>query len=455
MEGLVSSYLQNIKSSLHLNIYVEVYEAEALEAAKKLDYRIQSNPQSLGRLYGAVISIKDVLCHEGHKVSAASKMLEGFLSQFTGYAVDNVLREDAIIIGRTNCDEFAMGSTNEHSAYGATLNGLDPSRVPGGSSGGAAVSVQQNTCLIALGSDTGGSVRQPSAFCGVYGFKPTYGRISRNGLIAYASSFDQIGIISHGTKDIATTLSVISGKDVLDSTTLDVPAPKNDLGDTCDKMRIAYFPEIFENDQISPDVTEAFYQGIAKLDSQGHTVKPVHFDLLEYLVPAYYVLTTAEASSNLLRYDGIRYGHQEDNPNDLEDLYCSSRTAGFGKEVKRRIMMGTFVLSIGYYDAYFNKAQKIRRMISERISEIFKDYDLIMMPTVTEPAWPIDSIQDDPVKMYLSDIFTVLANLCGIPALSVPIPSNTSNLSVGIQYMAPALEEERLLRFSKHFLEVA
>jgi aspartyl-tRNA(Asn)/glutamyl-tRNA(Gln) amidotransferase subunit A len=455
VEGLVKEYLHNIDSSSHLNIYIEVYEEHALELAKIIDKRIQENPQSLGKLFGAVISIKDVLCLEGQEVTAASKMLQGFTSQFTSHALSCALQEDAIIIGRTNCDEFAMGSTNEHSTYGTTLNGLDPTRVPGGSSGGAAVSVQQNTCLIALGSDTGGSVRQPSAFCGVFGFKPSYGRISRNGLIAYASSFDQIGIIAHGTKDIATILSVISGKDPLDSTSLDIPATRNNLSPKSDPLRIAYFHEIFKDDLLSEDVTDAFDRAIKSLESQGNSVEPVNFDLLDYLVPAYYVLTTAEASSNLLRYDGIRYGNREENPVDLEDLYCSSRTAGFGREVKRRIMMGTFVLSIGYYDAYFNKAQKVRRMISDRISEIFRDFDLIMIPTVTDPAWPVNSIQDDPVKMYLSDIFTVLANLCGTPALSVPVQSKSSNLSVGIQYMAPALEDERLLRFSYHFLEMA
>ena len=308
LHQLVQSYLERIDQSKDLNIYVEVFASEALDTAKKLDKKLKDGPQAVGKLFGAVISIKDVLCYKGHKVSAGSKILEGFTSQFTATAVQKLLDEDAIIIGRTNCDEFAMGSTNEHSVYGPTLNGLDDTRVPGGSSGGAAVSVERRTCLIGLGSDTGGSVRQPASFCGVYGMKPSYGRISRYGLIAYGSSFDQIGVITHNVQDCAMVVHVMSGQDHMDATSAPLPPISSNFDKEPRTYRVAYIPEILEHSSLDPEIKDGCYRMIEHLSSNGHECVPISFDLLPYLVPAYYVLTTAEASSNLSRYDGIRYG---------------------------------------------------------------------------------------------------------------------------------------------------
>jgi len=337
-----------------------------------------------------------------------------------------------------------MGSSNENSVYGPTLNGQDPSRIPGGSSGAAAVSVQMDTCLLAFGSDTGGSVRQPAAFCGVYGMKPTYGRISRYGLIAYASSFDQIGLLSQDLQTISTALTVVEGYDPSDSTSLQI----NDKPKTSEKYRFAYFAEAIQHDSISPEICESLQSKIDQLRSEGHDVTEVSFDLLNYLVPCYYVLTTAEASSNLNRYDGIRYGLQESQSKDLRELYVHNRSKGFGLEVKRRIMMGTFVLSVGYFDAYFNKAQKVRRLITDRIQDIFDNHDFILIPTTPDVAWPIGENIDDPVSIYLSDIFTVLANICGLPAISAP-QIHPNRMPHGLQLIGPKMSDRNMLTAAK------
>ena len=444
MVELVSEYLKRIGDCQHLNIYVEVFEEEVLAQAKALDQKIKDHPDQLGTLFGCVASIKDVLCYKDHKVTASSKMLKGFTSQFTATAIQSGLAEDMTIIGRTNCDEFAMGSSNENSAYGPTLNGQDPSRIPGGSSGAAAVSVQMDTCLLAFGSDTGGSVRQPAAFCGVYGMKPTYGRISRYGLIAYASSFDQIGLLSKDLETISTALTVVEGYDPMDSTSLQI----NNKPKTSEKSSFAYFAEALHHDSISPEIRKSLQSKIDQLRSEGHEVTEVSFDLLNYLVPCYYVLTTAEASSNLNRYDGIRYGLQQSQSKDLRELYVDNRSKGFGLEVKRRIMMGTFVLSVGYFDAYFNKAQKVRRLITDRIQDIFENHDFILIPTTPDVAWPIGENSDDPVSIYLSDIFTVLANICGLPAISAP-QIHTNRMPHGLQLIGPKMSDRNMLAAAK------
>jgi aspartyl-tRNA(Asn)/glutamyl-tRNA(Gln) amidotransferase subunit A len=397
-----------------------------------------------------VISIKDVICYQGHSVTAGSKILEGFKSLFSATAVERLLAEDAIIIGRTNCDEFAMGSTNETSIYGPTRNAADHSKVPGGSSGGAAVAVQADTCLVALGSDTGGSVRQPAAFCGVYGFKPTYGRISRHGLLAYGSSFDQIGILYHSIDDIALVLEIAAGADKFDASAsqhpvpayTQAPAPKG-------SKRIAYFDAAVNHPSLDPEIKGACLKVIDTLQGQGHTVESVPFDLLEYMIPAYYVLTTAEASSNLSRYDGIRFGYRSPNATTLEETYKKSRTEGFGQEVKRRIMLGAFVLSSGYYDAYYSKAQQVRRMIQERTNEIFAQFDFLLMPAAPTTAWNLGESLEDPIAMYLADIFTVQANLAGIPGLAFPVGNHSNGLPIGLQLLAGKFKEAELLSFSK------
>lgn len=446
---IVDYYLEQIAASQDLNIYVEVWVEEARAIAQQQDERRQRGEQ-LGRLAGMVISIKDVICYENHQVTAGSKILEGFSSLFSATAIERLLKEDAIIIGRTNCDEFAMGSTNETSIYGPTRNAADPTRIPGGSSGAAAVAVQADTCLAALGSDTGGSVRQPAAFCGVIGFKPTYGRISRHGLLAYGSSFDQIGTLSHSVEDTALLLEIMAGADDFDSTasTIEVPAYSSNLAQR-QPARIAYIRPALEHPGLDEEVRANAEAFLDQLRAQGHTVEAVEFDLLDYIIPAYYVLTTAEASSNLSRYDGIRYGHRSSEAENLLDTYQKSRTEGFGQEVKRRIMLGTFVLSAGYYDAYYARAQKVRRLLVDRVNEIFADYDFICLPATPTPAWPLGESLEDPVAMYLSDIYTVAANMAGLPAISLPSGTHQSTqLPLGMQLMAPAWGEASLLAFA-------
>jgi aspartyl-tRNA(Asn)/glutamyl-tRNA(Gln) amidotransferase subunit A len=341
-----------------------------------------------------------------------------------------------------------MGSTNETSYYGVVRNAANTNLVPGGSSGGAAVSVQTDTCLVALGSDTGGSVRQPAAFCGINGFKPTYGRISRHGLLAYGSSFDQIGIFAHNIKDIARTLSIIAGPDEYDSTALtSMPEKYENHLIAPKKAKIAYFKAALEHPSLDKTVRERCESMIENLKSKGHSVEGVDFEYLDFMIPAYYVLTTAEASSNLSRYDGIRFGYRSPNATNLEETYKLSRTEGFGREVKRRILLGTFVLSSGYYDAFYGKAQRVRRLIIEKTEEIFNQYDFILMPTAPGPAWPIGESLDDPIAMYLADIFTVHANLTGIPAISIPVQPTDEGLPLGIQFFANKERESSLLGF--------
>jgi len=451
-EQLVEYYLSQIEAQSHLNAYVEVYAEEARQRAKMLDERYRQSPGEIGRLYGMVLSHKDVICYQGHGVTAASKILEGFETPYSATAVERLLAEDAIIIGRVNCDEFAMGSSNETSHYGAVRNAAHPDRVPGGSSGGSAVAVQADTCLASLGSDTGGSVRQPASFCGVVGFKPTYGRISRYGLLAYGSSFDQIGILAHSVSDTALLLQVMAGEDPHDATCSRQAVPEfEELEAETASKRFAYFPAALEHPSLQPEVREQAEQFIQRLQEAGHTVEAVDFELLDYLVPAYYVLTTAEASSNLSRYDGIRYGYRSEGAKDLLSTYRQSRTEGFGPEVKRRIMLGTFVLSAGYYDAYYGKAQRVRRLIKDQTDAIFRAYDFLLMPAAPTTAWKLGEKMEDPVEMYLADIFTVQANMTGIPAICLPAGQDREGLPIGLQLMAPKFEEEGLLRIALSF----
>ncbi|MGZ4035456.1 MAG: Asp-tRNA(Asn)/Glu-tRNA(Gln) amidotransferase subunit GatA, partial [Bacteroidia bacterium] len=384
---LVKSYVKRIEDKKNLNIFLEVFEKSALEKAKLVDEKIKS--KSSGKLAGMVIALKDNLCYKGHKVSAASKILEGFESLYNATVVERLLAEDAIIIGRCNCDEFAMGSSNENSAFGNVLNPLDIKRVPGGSSGGSAAAVAADLCLAALGTDTGGSIRQPASFCGVVGYKPTYGRVSRYGAIAYASSFDQIGPLTKNIADAALIMEVISGKDEYDSTVSSkaVPAFSKEINNSPAKLRIAYLKDCLESNGLNPEIKARINDIISKLKAAGHTVESVDFPYLDYLVPTYYVLTTAEASSNLARFDGINFGYRSKNATDLESTYKKSRSEGFGTEVKRRIMLGTFVLSSGYYDAYYSKGQKVRRLLQNKTNEILSKYDFILLPTTPGTAF--------------------------------------------------------------------
>lgn len=454
----VRFYIDRIQADQRLNAWLEVYAEEALAAAASMDKERSSN-QLLLPLHGVVIGLKDVICYKDHRVSASSRMLDGFVSVYHATATQKLLDAGAIIIGRQNCDEFAMGSSNEHSAYGPVKNALDETRVPGGSSGGSAVAVQADHCMVSLGSDTGGSVRQPADFCGIIGLKPGYGRISRYGLIAYASSFDQIGIFGKNIQDVALTLQVISGADAFDSTVSQLPVP--DFTAALNKIdappkRIAYFKEALDHPGLDPAIKAATEGFIKKLTAQGYIVEPVDFELLEYVVPTYYVLTTAEASSNLSRYDGVRFGHRSTQPtDDLTDFYKLSRSEGFGKEVKRRIMLGSFVLSAGYYDAYFTKAQQVRRKLQLLTSTVFSSYDAIISPTVPAPAYRIGELQNDQLAMFLGDIYTVFANLVGIPAISIPLFKHPNGMPFGLQIMTSQDDEVSLLRLSKQFLELS
>jgi len=453
VEKLVKHYLQNIKANAHLNAFNEVFEDEALQQALVVDTKIKQGTG--GKLAGMVIGIKDNICYKDHKVSASSKILDGFTSIYSSTIVERLLAEDAIIIGRCNCDEFAMGASNESSYFGPVKNFADNTKVSGGSSGGSAVAVQADLCHAAIGTDTGGSVRQPASFCGLIGLKPTYGRISRYGVIAYASSFDQVGPITKSVEDAALLLEVMAGEDEHDSTlsSKKVPAFSSELAEP-GKKKIAYLQESLSSPGVDAEVKNVLTLTIDKLRAEGHTVKPITFEYLDYLVPTYYILATAEASSNLSRYDGVHYGYRSPRATDLQSTYKLSRSEGFGKEVKRRIMLGTFVLSAGYYDAYYAKAQKTRRLIREKTQEILKEYDFLLTPTAPEPAYNIGVEETDPVVSYLADIFTVQASLSGLPAISLPVGNNHKGLPLGLQLLAGRFEEQELLNFSKYFVKL-
>ncbi len=447
--SLVEQAISDINQKKRLNAFLEVFEKTALEQAAKLDQKIASNPSSLGKLAGVIVGLKDNICYKGHKVSASSKILEGFESLYSATVVERLIAEDAIIIGRLNCDEFAMGSSNENSAFGNVLNPLNEKCVPGGSSGGAAAAVAANLCHVTLGSDTGGSIRQPASFTGTVGLKPTYGRVSRYGLIAYASSFDQIGPITKTVEDAALVLEVISGLDSHDTTSSSKPVEPYSKELAADKKyKIAYLKECVEAEGIDPEVKQSVLKQLETLKAAGHTVEAVSFPYLEYLVPTYYVLTTAEASSNLSRFSGIHYGHRSVNSTDLESTYKKSRAEGFGKEVKRRIMLGTFVLSAGYYDAYYSKGQKVRRVIQNKTKDIFKNYDFILTPSTPGTAFEFGKNSADPIKMYLEDIFTVQANIAGVAAISVPCGTHSNGLPMGLQLMTDYFEEAKLLNLA-------
>lgn len=445
VEQTVKDFLARIDANSHLNAYLEVYGDEALARAKEVDEKIASG--NAGKLAGVVVGVKDNICYEGHKVFGSSKILEGFESLYSSTAIEKLLAEDAIIIGRLNCDEFAMGSSNENSAYGNVLNPIDNSRVPGGSSGGSAVAVAANLCHVSLGSETGGSVRQPASFCGIVGVKPTYGRVSRHGLLAFASSFDQIGPFANNIEDAALLLEVIAGNDEFDSTASSKPV-EDYQPQAIERKKFAYLKECVETDALDPAIKASFHTTIEKLKAAGHTVEAVDFPVLDYLIPTYYVLTTAEASSNLSRYDGMRYGYRSPKATDLESTYKLSRSEGFGTEVKRRIMLGTFVLSAGYYDAYYGKAQKVRRLLKETSDKLFSEYDLLLSPTTPDVAFKFGENSDDPIKMYLEDIYTVLANLVGIPAMSIPA-GEKDGLPFGIQIMADRFQEQLMFSGAK------
>lgn len=454
-QELVRYHLGNIQQKKHLNAFLSVYDEEALAQAVIIDQKIKSG--TAGKLAGLIVGLKDVLAHKDHPLQASSRVLDGFVSQFNGTAVQRLLDEDAIIIGRQNCDEFAMGSSNENSAFGPVLNDADNTRVPGGSSGGSAVAVQADMCRVSIGSDTGGSVRQPAAFCGLVGLKPTYSRISRYGLVAYGSSFDCIGIFGKSVEDVALVLEVMAGADDYDSTVSrkPVPAYSEEIKKSAKSAyKVAYVREIDSSEGLQPEIKQAILAKINEIKAAGHTVEVVDFPLQEYVLPTYYILATAEASSNLSRFDGVRYGYRSTNTTDLNSLYKKTRSEGFGKEVQRRILLGTFVLSASYYDAYYTKAQKVRRLIREKTKALFQQYDFIVMPITPTTAFKLGEHTENPLEMYLADLFSVQANVAGVPAISLPCGEDQQGLPIGLQVIADDFEESKLLHFSTTLMKM-
>jgi aspartyl-tRNA(Asn)/glutamyl-tRNA(Gln) amidotransferase subunit A len=474
-------YLERIKRLSSLNAFVHLYEKESLDSADRLDHE-RKQGKTAGRLHGVIIGIKDVICYLDHPVTAGSGILKDFQSLYSATAVERLIAEGAIIIGHLNCDEFAMGSSNENSFYGRVKNAVDHEKVPGGSSGGSAVAVQASLCMLSLGSDTGGSVRQPADFCGVIGLKPTYGRISRYGLIAYASSFDQIGIFGRDVTDVALLLEVMSGFDPQDATSSKKPVPEyyrelsnenqplvpvigqrstvnenksavNHQLSTANPKRIAILKQTLDHPSLDPEIRSGIRELAHDLRLKGHQVEEISFDLLDYIVPAYYILTTAEASSNLSRFDGVRYGYRTaDREAGFPEFYQKTRSEGFGKEVKRRILLGTFVLSSGYYDAYFSKAQKVRKILTARTKLIFNDFDIILSPTSPTTAFKSGEKSTDPTAMYLADLYTVYANLAGIPGISLPLFTHTNGMPFGVQAMTNQFRELSLLQFAHELM---
>ena len=441
---LTTLYLENIKENKDLNCFISVNE-DALEQAKVIDnLKDRQSP-----VQGIPIAHKDIFCVKGHRTTCGSKMLENFISPYSSTVFEKLENSKTIMLGKTNMDEFAMGSSNETSFFGKVKNPINPLKSPGGSSGGSAAAVKANLCAFATGTDTGGSIRQPASFCGITGIKPTYGRVSRWGMIAFASSLDQAGIFARSALDSAIALEIISGFDEKDSTSINSKVP-NLKEETTSNMEhsIGVPMEIIEKIE-DVNVKNNFLESIKILEKNGFKTKQIELPFLEYSLPSYYVIAPAECSANLSRYDGIKFGYRCDNPKDLEDLYVRTRSEGFGEEVKKRILIGTYCLSAGYFDAYYIKAQKIRAMITESFKNAFKDVSVIAMPTCSNGAFELGSIQD-PVKMYEQDIYTIPANLAGLPAISIP-SGNIEEMPLGLQFIGNHLEEGKILNISHQF----
>ncbi len=433
-----------------LNAFLEIDRKGALERAQALDKRAPSQ----NALRGIPIAIKDNICVRGLQASCGSKILGDYRPPYNATVIDRLLAAEAIIIGKTNCDEFAMGSSNENSAYGPVKNPWDAARVPGGSSGGSAAAVAAGIVPVALGSDTGGSVRQPAALCGVVGLKPTYGRNSRYGLVAFASSLDQVGIFARNALDVAAVLGVIAGRDPRDATTADVPVPdyRGELGLDLKGLRLG-FPEALFGKGLDAEIGAAVKQALDDYRKLGAEVVTVDLPNAQYAIAVYYIIATAEASSNLARFDGVRYGFRAEETPELRQMYRRTREEGFGPEVKRRIMLGTYVLSAGYYDAYYLKAQQVRSLIREDFRRAFEKCDALVTPTSPSVAFELGEKVDDPLAMYLNDIYTVTANLAGIPGLSVPCGLSSKRLPIGMQLLGPYWSEPTLLRLAHAYLE--
>ncbi len=446
--SLTEAALAKARADARLGAWLHLAEERALEAAAAVDAK-RAAGEPLGALAGVPIAVKDQIVTRGVPTTAGSRILEGWIPPYDATVVERLRAADAVILGKANQDEFAMGSSNERSAFGVARNPWDPTRVPGGSSGGSAVAVAAGHCPLALGTDTGGSIRQPASFCGVVGLKPTYGRVSRFGAIAFASSLDQIGPIGRTVADVARLLGVLAGQDPRDSTSLPSPVPDYLSALTGDiaGLRVGVPEEYFVSGGIDGDVEAAVRAALAQLEAQGATLVPLSLPHTRYAVATYYILATAEASSNLARYDGIRYGHRTAEPvGDIADLYAISRAEGFGDEVKRRIILGTYVLSSGYYDAYYLKAQRVRTLLRRDFEAAFERCDVIATPTSPVTAFGLGERVDDPLRMYLMDIFTIPSSLAGNTSVSVPCGFDAGGLPVGLQLIGPPLAEARILR---------
>lgn len=451
-EEVTAACLEDIsRRDTSINAFLSVQQDAALEKAREVDQKRKSG-EPLGKLAGIPVALKDNICAEGVTTTCASKMLEQFTPPYDAHIVEQLKDADAVLIGKTNLDEFAMGSSTENSAFKTTANPWNNDYAAGGSSGGSAAAVSAGFASLSLGSDTGGSIRQPASFCGVVGLKPTYGRVSRYGLVAFASSLDQIGPFARDVTDAALIMEVISGKDQRDTTSLDAPVPDftANLEQPLENLKVGYV-EHLHADGLHPSVKEATQKALETYKSLGAELVPVELPHAKYCVATYYIIAPSEASSNLARYDGVHYGHRAEQFENMIDMYAASRGEAFGDEVKRRIMLGTYALSSGYYDAYYLKALKVRRLIRNDFEQAFQKVDLIATPVTPTPAFKIGELVDDPLAMYLADIFTTSANLAGIPGISIPAGMSEENLPIGLQLLAPPLEEERLLRAARMF----
>ena len=449
-ETLTSAFVQTIRQrDPHVKAFLHVDENGALEQARSVDAR-RKRGEALGALAGLPVAVKDVLCTRGQRTTCASKMLQNFVPPFSAHVIERLREADAVILGKTNCDEFAMGSSTENSAFQVTRNPWGPERIPGGSSGGSAAAVTACEAPLALGTDTGGSVRQPAGLCGIVGLKPTYGRVSRFGLIAYASSLDQVGPLAHDVADTALLLEVIAGHDRRDSTSVDRPVPpyRQTLDQPVRPLTIGIAREHF-GAGLDAEVEHSVRAALQVYEDQGATIKEISLPHSPYAIAAYYLVATAEASSNLARYDGVHYGYRAAEYANLIDMYARTRGAGFGSEVKRRIMLGTYALSSGYKDAYYLKALKVRRLIKDDFDRALAACDVIAGPTSPTPAFRVGERVDDPLAMYLSDIYTISCNLAGLPGVSIPCGFTRSGLPIGLHLMAPHFEEEKLLRVAR------
>ncbi len=449
--SLVEDYITKIDQSQSLNAFIEIFSDARLQA-QTIDKKLQSKNQ--GSLAGLVLGIKDLISIENQTVQGGSKILEGYKATYSSTAIERLKKADAVLLGRTNCDEFGMGSSNESSAFGPALNPIDNERVTGGSSGGSAAAVKAGLCTASLGTDTGGSVRQPAAFCDVIGFKPTYSRISRYGLLAYASSFDTIGIIGNTIQDIKNIYEVIAGHDPLDSTSSRKPVNSELKPVNPAKKKILVFNETINHPGLDPEIKHATLSTVKALEKDGNEVIFKNFDLLNYILPAYYILTCAEASSNLSRYDGVKFGKRADVFSDLNSMYVNTRSLGFGTEVLRRIVLGTFVLSASYYDAYYTKAQKIRRIIKNEMSTFFHDFDFIVLPTTPTPPFKLGELTKNPLEMYLADLYTVIASVSGNPAISIPNGKTKDGLPIGLQIISADFQEQDMFAFTDYTLSL-